>query len=71
MVNDGYPFAYIRGGSHLVVVNPRRESASLTDGRLRGATVLLGSGVEADDDRVDGETLTVDGFGYAILALQQ
>ena len=65
VVNDGYPFAYVRGGTHLVIVNPRRDVASLTDDRLRGATVLLGSRVD-----IEGDTLTLEGFGYAVLALR-
>ena len=64
VVNDGYPFAYLRGGTHLVVVNPRREAATLADARIMGATLLLGSGVEIDRDRLE-----VDGFGYAVFAL--
>ncbi|MDH5521209.1 MAG: DUF3459 domain-containing protein, partial [Acidimicrobiia bacterium] len=64
VVNDGYPFAYVRGGTHLVIVNPRRDVASLTDDRLRGATVLFGSRVD-----IEGDTLTLEGFGYAVLAL--
>ncbi|MDH3299973.1 MAG: alpha-amylase family glycosyl hydrolase [Acidimicrobiia bacterium] len=69
VVNEGYPFAFVRGGSHLVVVNPRREAASLIDNRLRGATLVFGSGIGVAVDEVAGDTLTVDGFGYAILAL--
>ncbi len=64
VVNSGYPFAFIRGGSHLVVVNPRRSAASLTHARLPDATILLGSGID-----LDGDTVTIDGFGYAIIAL--
>ena len=29
VLHAGYPFAYLRGGTHLVVVNPRREPAVL------------------------------------------
>ena len=29
VLHDGYPFAYLRGERHLVVVNPRREPASV------------------------------------------
>lgn len=70
VINDGYPFAFIRGGSHLVAVNPRREAASLADDRIHGATVLFGSGLDVDGGPVDGNVLVLDGFGYAILALQ-
>ena len=60
VVAEGYPFAYERGGTHLVVVNPRREPASMT----ARATPLWGRGV-----RPDGDRLHVDGFGYGILTL--
>jgi maltose alpha-D-glucosyltransferase/alpha-amylase len=60
VVNEGYPFAYVRGETHLVVVNPRREPASLD---ARGS-LLWGSGVEMSADE-----LHIDGFGYGILTL--
>ena len=60
VVNEGYPFAYVRGETHLVVVNPRREPAGLA---ARG-TLLWGSGVETSADE-----LHIAGFGYGILAL--
>ncbi|KUL25519.1 alpha-amylase family glycosyl hydrolase [Actinoplanes awajinensis] len=62
VVHEGYPFAYVRGESHLVVVNPRREPATMTAPEAAGATVLLGEGVEATADG-----LVVAGFGYGIL----
>ncbi len=70
VVNEGYPFAYIRGGSHLVIVNPRRETASLADDRLLGATVLIGSGLALDGETVESDVLSLDGFAYAVLALR-
>ncbi len=60
VVSDGYPFAYLRGDSHLVVVNPRREPAVLAAPELDGATQLWGTGVEGQQ---------VAGFGYALFAL--
>ena len=51
-------------GSHLVVVNPREERASVEVSGAKGATVLFGQGVT-----IEGNDVTVDGFGYAVLAL--
>jgi maltose alpha-D-glucosyltransferase/alpha-amylase len=64
VVCAGYPLAYVRGGSHLVVVNPREEPASVAVPGIAGATVLFGRGVT-----IEGNDVTVDGFGYAVLAL--
>ncbi len=64
VVHSSYPFAYVRGESHLVVVNPRREPATLSTPLAIGATELLGHGVRLTDDVV-----TVDGFGYGVFAL--
>ncbi|MEI2776305.1 MAG: alpha-amylase family glycosyl hydrolase [Tetrasphaera sp.] len=63
VVHEGYPFAWLRGESHLVVVNPRRQPASLTVPEARGMRVLWGSGVTVTD-----ASLEVDGFGYGVLA---
>ncbi|GAB4067321.1 alpha-amylase family glycosyl hydrolase [Angustibacter speluncae] len=65
VLHEGYPFAYVRGGgSHLVVVNPRREPASvaLPDG-WQDARPLEVAGVvlAADGARADG-------FGYGVFA---
>lgn len=68
VVHDGYPLAFIRGGTHLVVVNPRREPATLVDARLPGASVLHGRGLDAEA-RVEGDRLRLDGFAHAVLAL--
>jgi glycosidase len=64
VVCAGYPLAYVRGGSHLVVVNPRAEQAGVEVPDAKGATVLFGLGVT-----IEGNDVTVDGFGYAVLAL--
>ncbi|MEU7903355.1 hypothetical protein [Actinoplanes sp. NPDC049118] len=55
-------FSYARGESHLVVVNPRREPATLAAPEAVGATALLTSGVSGTADG-----LVVAGFGYGIL----
>lgn len=62
----GYPFAYVRGGTHLVVVNPRREPAQLDLGaRLTcEPTALEALGVTVTDGVV-----RADGFGYGVFAL--
>ena len=65
LVRD-YPFTYVRGGSHVVVVNPRREPAEAEVPALAGGTVqrLDGSGVTVDQGRV-----SADGFGWGIFTL--
>jgi glycosidase len=62
-----YPFAYTRGGTHLVVVNPRRRPASVEVPELAGraAERLGGSGVEVGDGRI-----SADGFGWGIFTLR-
>ncbi len=64
VLHRGYPLAYLRGQSHLVVVNPRREEATLTIPRAAGATVVWGTGLG-----LDGATVVVSGFGYGVLHL--
>ena len=65
VLHEGYPFAYVRDETHLVVVNPRRESARLSAPEAGRATLLWGSGVVTASDE-----LVVDGFGYGILTLE-
>jgi predicted RecA/RadA family phage recombinase len=64
VLHEGYPFAYLRGESHLVVVNPRRDPAALSTGELFGVAPLLASGIS-----VVGDTLSAEGFAYGIFAL--
>jgi maltose alpha-D-glucosyltransferase/alpha-amylase len=64
VVHEGYPLAYVRGESHLVVVNPRREPATLTVPEAAGVTPVWASGVETTPGG-----LTVAGFGYGVLRL--
>ena len=64
VVHDGYPFAYVRGGTHLVVVNPRREPATLAAAELVDATALLAEGVSIASDAV-----TISGFGYGVFSM--
>jgi len=61
VLNVGYPFVYVRGGDHLVVVNPRREEARAAiagQGRLRA---LAGGGVT-----VDAGEVIANGFSYGV-----
>ncbi|GAA3221224.1 alpha-amylase family glycosyl hydrolase [Pseudonocardia petroleophila] len=64
VIHDGYPLAYLRGDTHLVVVNPRREPAGIGTPHARGAEPLLVHGVE-----VDGDAVSVAGFGYGVFAI--
>ena len=60
-----YPFAYLRGDRHLVVVNPRREPAAAEVGAASAAARPLEvSGVRVGDGRVEA-----DGFGYGVFEL--
>ena len=65
VLHDGFPFAYLRAESHLVVVNPRREPAALTLPEPPQAEPVFTSGVS-----VDGSTVSAAGFGYGIFALR-
>ncbi|MFN8098696.1 MAG: alpha-amylase family glycosyl hydrolase [Dermatophilaceae bacterium] len=62
VVHEGYPFAWTRGETHLVVVNPRAEPARLDAPAARGASLVWGTGCVPDAVGV-----ALDGFGYGIL----
>ena len=64
VLHAGYPLAYVRGGTHLVVVNPRQEQASVGIDRVPGAQLLLGEGAG-----VDGSRVTIGGFGFGVWEL--
>src|SRR5580765_1311857 len=64
VLHEGYPLVYQRGQTHLVVLNPRRDAASFTAESVREAVPVLASGT-----MVEGDTISVDGFGYAIYEL--
>ena len=64
VLHEGYPFAYVRGDTHLVVVNPRRDPATLDLGDLADTSPLLTHGVAIQDGTVEAH-----GFGYGIFAL--
>jgi len=63
VLNQDYPLVYVRGDSHLVVINPRREPAStaLADVAAHPAEV---NGVRIAEGRIQA-----DGFGYGIFEL--
>ena len=64
VLHDGYPLAYLRGDRLLVVVNPRRETATVSLAQASGATLLLGEGASVDDSSV-----SVEGFGFGVFEL--
>jgi hypothetical protein len=64
VVHPGYPFAYARGETHLVVVNPRREPTLLSAPEAQAAQFLWGAGAEVRDGAI-----ALDGFGYGIFAI--
>jgi hypothetical protein len=51
----GYPFVYLRGDSHLIVINPRPDGSRLTVPALRGraARSLTGRGVRITDGAIE------------------
>ncbi len=59
----GYPFAYVRGGAFLVVVNPRREPATLPWDRPPG------TGVAVRGVTVENGEIRADGFSYGVFEL--
>ena len=63
VLHEDYPFVHLRGGTHLVVVNPRQEPAQLPF----PATLLplLADGVRAADGLIRAA-----GFSYGVFALE-
>ena len=64
VISDGYPLVYLRGDTHLVVVNPRRDPATCAMPGLGAARALEVSGVT-----LAGGTISADGFSYGIFEL--
>jgi maltose alpha-D-glucosyltransferase / alpha-amylase len=65
VLQDGYPFVYVRGGSHLVVINGRRaEARADLRGLAKAARPLAVHGVELRD----GEAVA-SGFSYGVFEL--
>jgi hypothetical protein len=69
VLTHDYPFAYTRGSSHLVAVNPRRTPGSAVLDAIAGrnAHPLEVSGARLQRD---GQ-MEVDGFGYGVFALAE
>ncbi|WP_189316563.1 alpha-amylase family glycosyl hydrolase [Streptomyces brasiliensis] len=63
VLHADYPLVYVRGGRHLVVVNPRRNAAE-TGAPVDEAVVLEARGVTVADGRIRAE-----GFGYGVFEL--
>jgi glycosidase len=70
VLHAGYPFVYLRGGTHLVVVNPRRESVTATAPGIAGTSSPAGPRpVEVSGVTVSGDEIRANGFGYGIFEL--
>jgi maltose alpha-D-glucosyltransferase/alpha-amylase len=65
VLHEGYPFTYLRGNTHLVVVNPSREPATVTVPGVCEAAALLADGVQVGDS----DEVRVQGFGYGVFEL--
>ncbi|UCM87514.1 alpha-amylase family glycosyl hydrolase [Streptomyces marincola] len=65
VLHSGYPLVYTRGDAYLVAVNPRREPASFT---LPAPGAPGARPVETGGATVDGQEVTVPGFGWGIFA---
>jgi glycosidase len=62
VLTEDYPFAYVRGGTHLVVVNPRRDPAAVDLPGWWGAA----RAVEVEGVRIAGDRAEATGFGFGI-----
>ena len=66
VLSTGYPFAYLRGGTLAVLLNPGRAPVSADLPGAGGAAVVLARGCRAEDDAVH-----LAGHGYAVLDLAE
>ncbi|MER8071694.1 alpha-amylase family glycosyl hydrolase [Streptomyces sp. NPDC094034] len=66
VLHSGYPFVYVRGGRHLVVVNPRATPAACTAATLDTAHARA---LEASGVTLDGPAITAQGFAYGVFDL--
>lgn len=66
VLTAGYPFSYLRGDSHLIVINPRPHASRVTLPALRGrnARLLTGRGLQLLDDAIE-----LHGTAYAVIEL--
>ncbi|WP_214414035.1 alpha-amylase family glycosyl hydrolase [Sphaerisporangium fuscum] len=71
VVHDGYPLIYVRGGTHLVVINPRQATATAPlpqDLGMSEAHCLVGGdGVKLGP----GGEVSADGFSYGVYRIPQ
>ncbi len=65
VLNAGYPFVYLRGDTHLVVVNPRREAAHAVVPAWSAVTELQARGID-----FAGTTVRAEGFSYGIFEVR-
>lgn len=65
VIHAGYPFVYTRGGTHLIVINPRRDPATALIPNLAGAQPI-----DVQQVQVHGTGITAGPFSYGIFALQ-
>ncbi|MEY4323303.1 MAG: hypothetical protein RL410_1084, partial [Actinomycetota bacterium] len=63
VIHGSYPLVFKRGEKHLVVINPRRERATIAIS-VNVRKTLLNSGVEISADEIVSA-----GFSYAIIEL--
>jgi maltose alpha-D-glucosyltransferase/alpha-amylase len=64
VLHEGYPFIFLRDGSHLVVVNPGREAAGIDVSEVRDAGAILNSGIT-----LEGTVVRAGPFSYGIFEL--
>jgi maltose alpha-D-glucosyltransferase/alpha-amylase len=69
VLHAGYPLAYVRGGTHLVVLNPTTHEQALELVELDGAELLFGEGVGIDRSS-DGARVVLDPCAFGIWRLQ-
>ncbi len=62
----GYPFVYLRNGTHLVVVNPRREPANVELPELTGRS---GTPLEVNGVRLRSGQIRAESFGFGVFQL--
>ena len=68
VLHAGYPFVYLRGGTHLVVVNPHRAAASIElpeDLDTSSARPIAGG----DGIVLGSHAVTATGFSYGVFEL--
>ena len=67
VLSAGYPLVYLRGDSHLVVVNPHREPAQIKLDALAETTVTAVAGTGVSIGR--GGVVDAAGLGYGIFEI--